>query len=371
MIYFLVNNNYQLYDAREHLASLGDVSLLVIPHSINSPNYGGFKRVHYLDFHFRGYTDITSWVGSFQLRLALRREFTITDSDVLFFYTEFEPMNHVVASHFKKAGARIFIIEDGGFATYVPFRSASSEPLTLKERLRSVFIRLSSALPSIRFQKINGVVFPWLPDSLIDGVCLYRPVSIRRKIPTYLIKRSEPVSVRPIAHSVIFLNADMYKLYQTEDEYLSALEKIMDALCGGFETVYFKYHPRETEEWRDKIFNVVLIKHRSVVVITNNSGIEDTVEDLRPAVVASFFSAALLSLKDRGVEPLYLYHLFNELNCQPIFVETTSILQEWCYKFPNWGEVSSDYQSGLRFAEWSDRTFAIGELLAEVPLGNQ
>jgi hypothetical protein len=367
MIYFLVNNSYHLYDTHIHLCSLKysaiSVGLIEIPHSLDKPDRTGFDVVYtFRPFHYKSL--IRSWISALSALAQVRRKIVPTNGDVLFLYTEYEPFNQLIAAQFKKRGARVYLIEDGGFATYVPFRSESSEPLTIRERLRELVVRVCPGVSHLRFHKMNGLVLPWMDEKLLDGVCVYRRVFFERKVTPILIKRSTTVSFTGDKDTVIFLNECIYDHYQTAENYLLGLHSITKGLCDGFAVVYFKFHPRESEKWRRTIQQEVLDKYTRVIVIKEDVVIERIVQQYRPAVVASYFSAALLNLHDLGLEPMYLYHLIDDLRDQPVFRIVTSILEDWGYNFvTNFSCVRSGYISGIPANNRADGAQSIQELV--------
>ncbi|MDP2761376.1 MAG: polysialyltransferase family glycosyltransferase [Sideroxyarcus sp.] len=369
MIYFLVNNTYQLYDARLHLSTFQSsgfrVGLLEVPHSLENPNHSGFDVIYSFNpFQYKNF--IRCWFNALSLRRILDQKIAPSKDDVLFLYTEYEPFNQLIATRFKNAGARVYLIEDGGFATYVPFRMVLSEPLTIKERMQEIVARACPGIFGLRFHKMNGIVFPWMKDALLDGVCLYRPVKIARRIDAILIKRPVSVSLNCIQDTVIFLNECIYDHYQSTEKYLSGLDLIVRSLCNGFSVVYFKFHPRELAEWRYKIQQEVLCRYKKLIIIQENVGIESVIEQYRPEVVASYFSAALLNLQEKGVEPLYLYHLIEELRDQPVYKIVTSILEDWGYRFPpDFSSVHSGYKSGIPFDKFNQGAISLLELVRE------
>jgi len=349
MIYFLVNNNYHRYDLERNKANFhdSDITVIEIPHNLDQKCEGGF----YNTFRFQPKEKSSLIVYFFNYLLVARKIKKIkpTSSDILFLYTEFELMNQLVVRLFKAVGARVYLIEDGGMGTYVPFRSQFSEALTLKEHLKKIIYSMLPGLNELRFHKMNGVVFRWLPDLYFDGVCEYAPIPHRRKIPTILVRRPNIPSLQSTVKArVIFLNECIYDYYQNEDQYLSGLMVILDNLIFNFNEVYFKFHPREAPEWRANITIKVLNKYPTLKIIDNKTAFEEMVDIYRPAILASYFSSALLSLIECGIEPLYLYHLIPELREQPIFKEVTSILNQMGYKFaPSFSAINKNYQSGL------------------------
>lgn len=349
MIYFLINNNYQYYDLELHLSDIArhDVSLIEIPYALDDREHARFRSV--FQFHRASKSGLIAQVRNFiRQRKCVDQEIRPNNGDVLFIYTEYDLLNQYIVAHFKKCGAKVYLIEDGGMATYVPFRMIDGEPLSVREKIKQWVCRRLPNMGTLQFHKVNGHIFPWMADTYIDGVCLYRPVAIRRNIPTILLRHPIQPKMEPIQGTVVFLNEQMYHTYQQADEYLNGLRKIMESLCHSFGTVFFKFHPRETEEWRLRIVHSVLSQFPSLRVLEENTGVEAVIDRYRPSVAASYFSAGLLNLLNRGVEPLYLYHLIPDLTQQPICSEVTSVLSELGYNFvSSFSEIDSNFRSGL------------------------
>jgi hypothetical protein len=349
VIYFIVNNNYQYYDFAGHLSTLksDEVCLIEIPHTLDERQHVGLKSIftYSSSAKYKITKQIVSYISSIR---RINNEITPKSTDTLFFYTEYEILNQYLVSRFKDIGARIFLIEDGGFGTYVPFRVVASEILTFKEAIKMAIYRRLPGLSNICFHKLNGHIFPRLPDNRIDSVLLYYPLKIARTIDVKLLKRPYQKPLHIVPNRVIFLNEALYEIYQDSGSYLHGLEQIISHLCKAFDEVIFKFHPRETLEWRQKIRDVVLSRYSKVCIIEENFAIEEVIEAYVPSVAASYFCSALLSLCDRGIQPLYLYHLIPEIEKQPVFIETTKILTEMGYIFvKNWSNIDSTYKSGL------------------------
>lgn len=365
MIYFLINNNYQYHDFELHLSGINkcDVSLIEVPHALDERQHSGFSS--FFRYFLASKNGLIAEVNNF-FKVTKRIDYEIqpNKNDVLFFYTEHELLNHYIVAHFKKIGARVYLIEDGGFATYIPFRMTQSESLTGREKIKQLIYGLLPGLSGICLHKMNGYIFPRMLDSSIDGVCLYKPVKLNRSIPTKLLRRPYQPQLSSVTSGVIFLNEPIYDNYQNSENYLDGLEKIIAALCNKFSKVLFKYHPRETDEWREYIKQKVLFRFPKVIVIEENAIVEVIVEQYCPSLVASYFCAALLSLSDRGIEPLYLYHLIPELNGQPIFLETTAVLKEIGYNFvASFAEIDPSFRSGFLHKVTNQSAISLTELV--------
>ncbi|MDP2143564.1 MAG: hypothetical protein Q8J80_05465 [Gallionella sp.] len=362
----MINNNYQYYDLKLHLSDINkqDVSLIIVPYTLDESELASFGPTY-------RYPRVTKPGLSAQVRNYIRqrrlveKEIQPSQGDVLFLYTEYDLLNQCVITHFKRNGARVYLIEDGGLATYLPFRMLDAESLSVREKIKQWVYRSLPSLHTLRLHKLNGHIFPWMADKFIDGVCLYRPVSIRRNIPTILVRRTvRQKTVAPTHGTVVFLNERMYQTYQNPEDYLAGLLKIMEGLCSGFDTVFFKFHPREDADWRLRITEKVLDQFLGVRIIEDDSGIEEVIESYRPSVAASYFSAGLLNLLDRGVEPLYLYHLLPDLSSQPICREASAVLLELGYNFiPEFSGANSRFQSGLMSSSHETAAISLTDLV--------
>lgn len=343
MIYFLINNSRQLDDAYSHLPGFAGrtCNLIVIAHTLCSSNYSGFKQVlSFNKFSFRNY--INSWLTALKIREAVRSKILPNSDDVLFLYTEHEPFNQIIANYFKKSGAKVYLIEDGGFATYIPFYVRNSEPLGLKIRLKEFILNCIPGLRHLSIFMINGILFPRMPDSIFDGVCLYHQVKISRSIRIILIKHPEVKLIRPVNKSVIFLNQPMYDAYQTQESYIKCLNNLLANLVDIFDVVYFKFHPRDNIFYKNLIYKEVIKKFDAIKIVDDELNIEKSVYKLAPMFAASYHSAALLSLEYAGVKPLYLYNLVNDLRNQPISKIMTELLSSMGQPPPDhWSDVSS------------------------------
>jgi|GEM_PF-1468130 len=372
MIYFLVNNDYQLLDARRHAGDLDRAGmacrLLQVPHALNLPDREcGFEHSLTFPSPLTTHGWMAAWPRYFASAKAVAGNLAPLPGDVLCLYTEFELINHFIVHRFRRQGAKVFLIEDGGVGTYIPFSIGETEPLGAKEHLIAAMTRCLPGLSRTVFHKINGVVFPWVTDDHIDALLLYRPIASVRKIPSVLLRpeRRPAIPVQP--GKVVFLNEPIYDYYQTERQYLAGLERILDGLTRGFERVVFKFHPRETDAWIGKILALV-DRFPAVEVFRKRQSIESLLSELRPEVLASYNSTTLLNLGGTGVEPLYLYHLFEDLAGQKVFRQMTALLSQWRYRFiPTLAEARTGYRSGLDAQGWEGGA-SLPEVLAKADL---
>lgn len=354
-IYFLVNNNYQYIEAARLARELRNdghlVGLIAIPHTLTvSFDSALFNPIISIPTPAR-LPWPRAWLRYLRSRTQMRAVLPVTTEDKLILFTEFELLNHMVAVVFKERGASVFLIEDGGVGSYIPFTLKKSAPFGLKDQIRGVSIRAIPGLRRTHFAKFDGIVFPMLEDSYVDSVFLYRPVTINRKISVSVIARPLMHGLERYAGRVVFLNQPLYSEHiQSNADYINGLEKILTALCVGYSEVIFKFHPREPLAARGRIINQILSSFPKLRILEDNQPLEEILADLRPEAVASYNSTPLLNLAGSGVQPLFLYHLLPDLRKRPSFDTLQTLLELWEYHFPtDWSEVASGYHAGTKF----------------------
>jgi len=369
MIHFLVNNDYQLYDANRHAKALRDdgfvVSLILVPHSLQCEvPVGLYDAVVEFASPIKGRRWPAAWLRYF---FAWTRVETLrpASSDVLVLYTEYELLNHFIVNRFRKTGGHVVLIEDGGVGTYIPFSDVPGQALSLREWLITLSVKCLPGLVDTKFKKINGVVFPWRPDAQIDLLCVYRYFEPARRIRTVTIRGTAPIfTPSPVAGRVVFLNECIYDHYQDDVTYLRGLDVICKGLTAGYPEVLFKFHPREAQVWRNRIQDQVLARYPSIQIIEENLPFELLLDTYSPEALASYFSTPLLNLSGTGIEPLFLYHLLDDLVDQPVFAQLTALLSGWKYQFAQcWEEVGTGYTSHICFQHDGADLLTLSEVL--------
>ncbi|MEO9384717.1 polysialyltransferase family glycosyltransferase [Chromobacterium phragmitis] len=375
MLYVLVNNDYQLHALRRHgiskLAGGAGATLIAVPHALSmSSDMADFQAVHRFDTP-QGRVGLLRMLWRYRaLGCNVAGELSPGPGDTLLFFTEVEWLNQIIVQHFRGRGARVVMLEDGGFATYLPMSVPESEPLSMRERcIQAAFQRAVPGLRRSRLFKVNGQVFPRLPDDSINTIALYRDVRLCRAVPTRSVLRPARKHCEIRSGSVVFLNERMYDHYQTADAYIAGLRRLMRMLTDGYETVHFKFHPREPQEWKARIGELLAREFPAVGVIDRPGTIEEMILDYRPEALASYFSAGLLSIEHEGIEPLYLYHFLEDLMEQPVFAMASRILRIWGYRFAEAGDVRVGYHSGIGGAG-SSASVDLSQLLTQSSVEN-
>jgi len=351
MIYFVVNNGYHLYDVALHLKALESrlVTLILVPHSIDARTIPcSVHRIVSIDRIALEKGKLRALLYAFRFPGLMRRQIDPRPGDTLFMYSEYELANQMIARMFRKAKVPVYLMEDGGFGTYLPFRHAESEPLTLREMLQQIYERLMPGLWNSRIHKVNGERFRAMDDRLLSGMLLYRNVQIKRDIPQHLIAR--PVfdgGATGARNNIVFLNEPIYQHYQSFSEYKADLVNVIAALVQRFPKVYFKFHPRESEAVRTQI-RATLVGFESMEYWPGDLSVEFSIDDRAVGYACSYISTGLLNLCARSIEPIFIYCLLPSLRNLSIFVRATETLKDLGYRFPaDWNAVRPTFQSGL------------------------
>lgn len=370
MLYALVNNDYQLRALRRHgLAALsGDAgaALIAVPHAL-SPSFdsSGFDAVFTFETPVgSSHMPFILWRYVIQGR-AVARTLHPSPGDTLLFFTEVDWLNHMIVQHFRQHDARVILLEDGGFATYVPMSVTVSEPLSRRDLVAQAAYRLVPGLARSCLFKVNGQLFPRLPDTAIDMIAVYRDVALIRSIPVCRVLQPVRATCDANLDSVVFLNERMYDHYQTDDCYIAGLRRLLQLLSDGFGTVHFKFHPREPESWKHRIRELINQEFPEINIVELSGSIEELIQYYKPMVLASYFSASLLNIEYDNIEPLYLYHLLDDLKDQLAFRITSKLLLSWGYNFPSVDEVRSGYRSGINKIQ-SEGMVELGQLISNL-----
>ncbi|MDQ5921009.1 MAG: hypothetical protein QG673_1065 [Pseudomonadota bacterium] len=399
MIYFLINNNYHLYDVKLHLNNLANfkVSLLQVPHTLDEiTNDIAALFVEVFTFQ-RLIESKLNYVNIFRLSKLyknIKNSLHIGSNDVLFVYTEYELLNHYLIACFKNAGAKVYIIDEG-IATYLTYSMLSDKPVPVKERFKLWWLRNMLGYVNTNFLYLNGIAFPQIKDNYIDAVLLYRDIQLVRNIRKILIYKniknssnknmhSENIAVGNIkntnseddkklvnviynsnltaSNSVIFLNERIYDYYVSFEEYIDILNDVLKNLLIVYDIVKFKFHPREDGMQKNKILPFIQ-NLPGLEVIDINNPIENIIYIYNTINIASFFSVALFNLHDAGLNSIYVFHKYQALMNQPVFMASKKLLTNMHYNFfdkweelklPNVGFKPCDHSSSAQYTTIRD-----------------
>jgi hypothetical protein len=348
MVYFLVNNNYHITDFNNLYQDIKDVnlSLVQVPHTLNKiESDERFTQIYtYNKFHI-------SFVHLFTLFRKNKKNFRVIDddlridkNDILFAYTEYDLTNQYIIDKFNKSGAKVYLLEDGAATAYL-FMSIKPR-VNIKCSVKALILKLLYGLYNARLLFDGNSVFPVMKDNCISGVCFYlKPEQISRNIKAYQIKNNtEKIDLQD--NTVIFLNQDIYFIYDTFEHYLEVLDIIIHQLSVSFDKFYFKFHPRETEDKINKIRKIV--DKNNGIIIEDKNAIEDIIYKYKPKYAASFFSSSLISLAFMGIQPMFLYSFISNSKNRQMLNHFDIYLNSLRYNsISSIEQINSNYESGF------------------------
>ena len=357
MIYFLVNNNFCLYNAELLSKELigDDLGLIQIPYSLD-PVINDIRYKKILTIERLGSINEYFLKWPYKLIINLYRNCKKIErvkkilkpekGDILLANSEEELMNQVVINLFKKKKAKVFLYE-GGMSNYISF-NMSSEPLSIREKILMYSIRYVHGIKGYLPLKNKGYFIPRMSDKYFSGVLFSLPNKIKRNIQVFHINKvvvNNRFSYNE--NNVIFLTQPMYRSYFSIESYIQNIDFVLSKLTKSFIKVYIKPHPDEIVDGIIPEIEKVALKYSNVYVINTREIIERIISDYNVKFAVSYFSTSLLNLLFYKVEPVFIFHLFPEIN-DTMSKEINHYLNSIRYSFPlSFDDINSRYSSGL------------------------
>ncbi len=343
MLYFLVNNNFHLIDADKHLVELKEyeTSLIKIPHQLTISSNHSFNGEVEFPVLIARLKDYFNLPRIFKLHRKIKKTFKeVKSTDTLIFYTEFELLTHYIVTHFKKRKAKVILMEEG-IPTYLTFTGSLDSSIPLKKKLLGYYVKYMLGYFHSKTVGLNNRPINVLSDNQIDQLLLYTNIKVRRNVPVALLE-SEKLAFKQLNnHTVLFLNEAMYKHYIDFNSYLTIIDDILANLSLKFQNVYFKFHPRETDEFKNEI-RIIIKKHHKVSVVEDNQPVELMVEKIGAKYVTSFAAQTLLYLSNSNCIVLYLFHLYPKLMENTTLIQLKNVIDNMNYVSLNdWSEIES------------------------------
>mgnify|MGYP006414228463 FL=1 len=348
MIYFLINNEYELCDALIHSKELGkeNVFFIIIKHrDINLDMLGDAYLLFESPFVSRfGYVDLLSiW------RIVKNiRQLNKGNSDTLIAYSLYDPINVLILLQFKSKLSQIYL-----FITAPMLYSDTSNCLnfwqSIKNIIRTIYIKTLALNFSVKSICRQSILMYSVDREYINGKISYFKFDSVKGVRNYHVNAN--VEVRSRIDNCIFLSQPIYKqLYCSSEEYVSVVMEILIVIHNNFDIVYFKQHPGDNlsvinliknNVKENNINNIIFLKERTSVEMLPGK------YDFSHSI--SFFSTSLLNLKQYyGVEPIYVYHLIPFLRGSKALKETSIVLSRNEYKFiDSFESISPEYKSNL------------------------
>ncbi|MDC0863366.1 hypothetical protein OAP88_00750 [Candidatus Pelagibacter sp.] len=348
IIYFLINNEYQLIDTKKHLVHFSNKKYKIIL-------LNGSKSKDDLSRHFKDldvinlnlpqirytYSWFLSIINFFKFNNKIKYLIKPNENTFLFFYTEVGLANHLVVKHFKNNGGKVFIINDAGFSTYLTFSDYSEKNKSILWNIRKFLTKLIPHLEDIRLVRaFKYNYFFWLPDKYIDGVIGYNFFQNKRNFPTYFIKEpKKKISKKIKSNNILYFNSTEYEDgFLTLNQYFNITKKIISELLKYYSEVIFKFHPRDTVEII-RLINNEYSSNKRVKILNPKKNYHNIFNDFKIRNTASIFSSASLSVP-YGISSIFCFHLVKKmfpLNFKYVYKKTEKLLMAWGGKKINLG----------------------------------
>lgn len=231
-------------------------------------------------------------------------------NDVLLVHTEMDLLNQHIIKKFNRAGSKIFLLEDGT-ATICHYNMATGK-VSFIEKSRKLLLKYLYGFDYLEFKKYGVETLPEMKDFIFKGVILNHGDSIKRNIPLYKLKAlEEPIQFLD-QKGVIFFSQPMYIWFLTQEEYVVFIDNLL-SVASNFSTFYFKFHPSENENVRNKIIEIIEKKYPNVIVLYEKDIAENIIEKYPVRYAITFNSTAALNLINRGVVPIFINNIFSKL----------------------------------------------------------
>lgn len=315
MIYFLINNNYHLHLDMKLAKQLSnfDLGLIQIPYSLNVIDDSDLfqKTYYYPDRLIASLKNLL--LNPNNIRTILKkvdRGLIPQNDDVLLVHTEMDLLNQHVIKKFYKAGSKIFLLEDGA-ATVSHFNMVTGK-VSFVDNFRKFLLKYFYGFNYLEFKKYGVETLPEMKNFIFKGVILNHGDSIERDIPLYKLKPvEEPIKFLD-QNGVIFFSQAMYIWFLTEEKYVSFIDSLL-SVASNFSAFYFKFHPSENENVKNKIIEIIDKKYSNVIVLYEKDIAENIIEKYPVKYTITFNSTAALNLINRGVVPIFINNIFSKL----------------------------------------------------------
>lgn len=349
MIYFLVNNNYHRIDFEEHLNQLreiDEVALIQIPHTLDLIKWNERYKIYtILPLGYKNYFNIKKVIKKIK---EIEGKIIPNEGDILFIFTEYEIINHIIVNYFKSRRAKVYLLEEG-LATYLESCYEPNEKISFKMKFFYLYLRYILKFKYIKILRTKTMSPFTIADRQIDKILTYLNIKTYRKIEQVLVKKEIKEIPCLDEKKIIFLNEDIYNFFTDYNTYINDLVMILEILSMKFEKVVFKFHPREYNNPQIiKLITEKIKQIENVIILDEQEPIEILANKIKAKYVASYMSLALINLYYMGMEPIYIYTLLESIKNERDFQATTIFLQDLNYNFINDFEViNSNYRSNL------------------------
>jgi len=286
-----------------------ELGLIQVPYSLNVINESAlFSKIYH--FADKIYLSLRHPFRIFAIQNNVDKKIKPNCHDTLLVHTDMDLLNQYIIQRFYMAKSKIYLLEDGAgtMCTY----NLTPRKASAKNRFKTLILR---NLYNYKFTKIAvyGVeTLPLMNDYLFSGVIVNYGNSIMRNIPLYkLTPIKEPIEIL-YESGAIFFHQPLYIVPSTEEEYLRYLSYILD-VSTQFTPFYFKFHPSEKNNMKLCITKLINERHSNIIIIEENDVAENIINKYPVRYAITFNSTAALNLINKGIVPIFLNNLFNDI----------------------------------------------------------
>ena len=353
VVYFLVNNDFHVYDVKLLASEIGydKCSLISVPYRMEVPRDLPFARQYTFErcqfLEKQAPSKIRKLIDIHRDNFLKRRQLDqlkISKDDVLFVFTECELMNMFCIDKFYRKGCKVYLIEDG-IASYIYYNSPSTA-IPKRWKVLKYLYGFLYGLKGFNPYHAGDYLYAMLSDAYFRGVCLFTDYSISRDIPVVYLHKNEPEIVGLDKNKVILLTQPLYQTLMDEREHIATYERILRVMSGSFSNVYVKPHPSEFADHFADHYQSIAQGLDNVMMLNSNDVVENCISQHGVGVAVALFSSALGKLAYKGIEPIYFYHLIEQQKQQHSDIDT--YLKQLNYNFiKSFDDITPDYSSGI------------------------
>jgi hypothetical protein len=322
MVYFLVNNDYHVNLDEKLAVQLNglELGLIQVPYSLKVINNSTiFKKIFVFPDQLN--TSLKWMLFNFSKNKNILKkvddDLTITSHDVLLVHTEMDMLNQYIINKFNNADAKIFLIEDGT-ASMCYFNMKTHKP-AFKDDLRFLMLKYCYKFKNFQFKKYGVETLPVMPDSIFKGLIVKRGDSINRNIP--LFKLAPFLEKINIVHEngAKFFSQPFYLFFMSEERYVEVVDHFLEA-SKSFSPFYFKFHPSESDNVKKLLTSLINNKYKEITIITEDDIAENLIDKYPVKYAITFNSTAVFNILEKGIVPIFLNSMLNNLIPDDSFV---------------------------------------------------
>lgn len=315
MIYFLINNNYHLHLDMKLAQQLPnfELGLIQIPYALNAIEESNlFHKIYYYPDRLVGsIKDLL--LNPKKIKNIIKKvdiELIPQNNDVLLVHTEMDLLNQYIIKKFYKAGSKIFLLEDG--TATVCYYNMLTGKISFKENFRKFLLKYFYRFDYLKFKKYGAQTLPEMKNFIFKGVILNHGDNIKRNIPLYTLKPVEQPIKFLNQNGAIFFSQAMYLWFLREEQYIAYIDDLL-SVASHFCIFYFKFHPSDNEDVKNKIIEIIEKKHPNVIILYEKDIAENIIEKYPVKYAITFNSTSALNLINRGIVPIFINKMFSKL----------------------------------------------------------